>query len=261
MSDTTTQIKQWGKSDLPVDKFKGMKALVLGGAFFGSVVSFIAAAGFEKADSVEEADIVVFSGGVDVDPELYGQKKIAYTQSPSKSRDATEVEVYKEAQRLGKVCFGICRGAQFLAAMNGSQLWQHVTGHASGDHWMYDIEEDVHVMVTSYHHQMIALDEKIDVIGVCKDQISKEFHSDSMVLKLANESDVEIEIEAGAYNDTKCFFVQGHPEVGDREYRSWTMHKLADKMEEWADEVPGESDGSVEENMQKWEQARMVNLM
>lgn len=256
--------KEYGIKRLP--DFSGKKALILGGAFFGSVVQLFAEAGFERATTVEEADVVVFNGGVDVDPELYGASKHPMTQTPNKQRDAYEKAVYDECVIQGKFMYGICRGAQFLAAMNGSQLWQHVENHSGPDHWIYDVEDDVFVKATSYHHQMIALDGKIEVLAVCKDQISRTFESDTFKLTLGNDADVEIEIEAGYYKDTKCLFVQGHPEVGNAEYRSWCMSKLMDFMQGYMfDEEPGAEPGEdIESQIELWRSEslqREVNMM
>lgn len=256
--------KEYGIKRLP--EFEGKKALILGGAFFGAVVALFAEAGFERANTVDDADLIVFNGGVDVDPKLYGQERHKSTQTPNESRDAYEKAVYEEALKQGKPMFGICRGAQFLHVMNGGELWQDVDGHAGPDHMIYDIEDDVFVMATSYHHQMLALNSKIDVLAVCKDQISRRFESDSFKLSLPNPDDVEIEIEAGYYKDTKCLFVQGHPEVGSKEYRSWCMSKLHDFMEGYMDDngdgrVPGDD---IETQMEIWRAEalqREVNLM
>ncbi len=227
--------KRWGMTLIP-QCGAGKRALVLEGAFYGSCVALMVAAGYSISDCVEDADVVVFIGGVDVDPALYGQQKLPQTQSPSLARDKLEKAVYVEALKRGIPMFGICRGAQFLHVMNGGELWQHVEGHAGPDHLIYDTEDDLFVMATSYHHQMLALNANIDVLAVTKDQISKKFHSENMVIDLSREggnADVEIEIEAGCYWETKCFFVQGHPEVGSAEYRSWAMTKF----EEFVDEL------------------------
>lgn len=256
--------KTWGMTDMP--DFKGRKALILGGAFFGSVVSLMAECGFERAETVDEADLIVFVGGADINPELYGQKCLP-TTSFSPFRDEKEKAVYEEALLLNKPMFGICRGAQFLHAMNGGELWQHVDGHGGRDHIIYDIEEDVTVQANSYHHQMLCLNDKIEVVAVCRDQISKRFISDVLTVQLKDD-EVEIEIEAGAYPETKCFFVQGHPEVGNPEYRSWCMAKLYDFMRDidlWeqerepgAEPVASDADDSVEANLDKWRKAAML---
>ena len=242
---TVDNVNIWGIKDMP--SFEGWKAFVLPGAFYGQCVSLFAKAGFERAVSVEEADVVVFIGGVDVNPELYGETPIVQTQMPSLARDNLEIEVYKKCIELGKPMYGICRGAQFLHVMNDGTLWQHVEGHAGPDHYIYDTEDDCLVMATSLHHQMLALNDRIEVLAVCKDQISKKFHSADMVLDLEREgsnASVEIEIEAGIYWDTRCFFVQGHPEVGSEEYQSWSMTKFWDFCNELADRFGPEEEDS-----------------
>lgn len=258
-SPTAIVGKEYAIKSLP--DFTGKKAYILGGAFFGDVVRYFAEAGFERATNVDDADVVVFNGGVDVDPNLYGQERHRMTQTPNKERDAFETEVYKEAFLKGKFMFGICRGAQFLHVMNGGDLWQHVEGHTGVDHWIYDCEDDLFVKATSYHHQMLALNTEIDVLAVCKDQISRRFESDEFVLTLGKEeSAVEIEIEAGYYKASKCLFVQGHPEVGSPEYRSWCMGKLMDFMEgHMFDEEPGqEDDMDIESKVELWRAAALM---
>jgi hypothetical protein len=247
---TVVDNKTWGVTELPI--FKNKKALILPGAFYGPCVALFAECGFGKAETVEEADLVVFIGGADIDPALYGQKPLPKTFY-HKSRDDFEVDIFIECVRLKKPMYGICRGAQFLQAMNGGELWQHVEGHAGPDHLIYDIEEDCYVKATSVHHQMLSLNDRIDVLACTKDQISRKFYSDTMVVDLDKPGDnngVEIEIEAGAYHDTRCLFVQGHPEIGCDEYRSWCMVKLYDFLreidEEVADEIPFDMGNSLD---------------
>jgi gamma-glutamyl-gamma-aminobutyrate hydrolase PuuD len=256
-SNRTT--KKWAGTQLP--QFEGKKALILGGAFFGDVVRLFAEAGFERATTVEDADVVVFNGGVDVDPELYGASRHPRTQTPSKQRDEYEKAVYAEALDRDKIMFGICRGAQFLHVMNGGELWQDVEGHSGRDHEIYDCENDVFVTATSYHHQMLALNTTIDVLAVCKDQISHRFESDTMRLDIV-KGDVEIEIEAGYYKETKCLFVQGHPEVGSPEYRSWSMSALKDFMDgHMFDTESPADDPDIESQIELWRAQQMMATM
>lgn len=237
--------------------FGGKKVLVLPGAFYGSVVQMFALCGFGRAESVEDADLVCFIGGVDVNPELYGQTKITQTQEPSKSRDDFEVSVYEKCIALDKPMYGICRGAQLLHVLNGGQLWQHVQGHAGADHWIYDRDDDVYVLSNSIHHQMIALTEGsgLEVLAVCKDQVSDKFLSSDLIVDLKKEGyngDGEVEIEAGYYPETKCLFVQGHPEVGSPEFRSWCLTKLHDFMEEWS------TSSETQDQLDEWRRAALM---
>lgn len=228
--------KVWEIRSFP--KVVGKKAFVLPGVFYGQGVLLMAEAGYDKASSVDEADVVVFMGGADISPALYGQKNVSSYYSDD--RDAIEKVMYEEAVKRGKVCFGICRGAQFLHAMNGGVLWQDVDNHAGRDHTIVDLDEDVRLTVTSMHHQMLQDNDTLEVIAVTENQLATSFVDENLHIQLSKKSgnsnsnsDFEIEIEAGAYHGTKCFFVQGHPEVGSLYYKTWTMTKLNDLIHEW----------------------------
>jgi gamma-glutamyl-gamma-aminobutyrate hydrolase PuuD len=224
-----------------------MKAFVLPGAFYGSCVALMAEAGFQRATDVDEADVIVFIGGEDINPELYHEKKHPTTYF-TESRDFAELYYYQKALKARKPMFGICRGAQFLHAMNGGKLWQNVNNHGGRNHVIYDIEGDTYVEATSIHHQMLRFNNDMDLVAVCDEQIATSFESgDGEHLTVSKSDDgsydgVELEIEAGAYNATQCFFVQGHPEIGNPEYRAWAMNRLYDYMMSWAVDCPADED-------------------
>lgn len=254
--------KAWAITTLP--SFAGKKALVCPGAFYGAGVELMAAAGFGKANTVEEADVVVFMGGVDLDPKTYGEEAIPGSGGGAQ-RDAAEKVIYELAQQHGKVCFGICRGAQFLHAMNGGKLWQDVNNHGGKDHVIYDLDDDVEVLANSYHHQMLMDGPELEIVAVCRDQIATKFKAFGMTVDLKGEGQnqmAEMEIEAGAYNKTRCFFVQGHPEVGCDEYRSWSLNKLKDYMIDWMGEgVTRDKHGqlSINEQLDQWRAASTLH--
>lgn len=230
---TSGGTKEWAITAMP--KFPlGVSAFVLPGAFYGSIVALMAEAGFRKAGTVEEADVVVFAGGADINPSLYDEKNVK-AWGVNKERDELEVAVYKKCVSLKKVMFGICRGAQFLHAMNGGKLWQNVNGHGR-EHWIVDLDEDVRVLATSMHHQMLQENDTMELVAVCEDAVSTSFEDADLFVDLTKKGSNGppiMEVEAGAYEGTKCFFVQGHPEVGGKEYRSWTMQKFLDFYLDW----------------------------
>ena len=225
-------IVNWDEEKIP--SFDGLSCYVLPGAFHGTVVMMMAEAKFSKAFSIEDADIVVFTGGSDVSPSLYSQKALDTTES-NLERDNYELTVFEDCVKRKKPMFGICRGAQFLHVANGGKLWQHVNNHANGPHFILDIDEDMRIMSSSMHHQMIMnskeTEEKLSILALTEDQVATEFKDDHFHISLSKDRSntfYEEEIEAGAYKDTTCFFVQGHPEVGPPQYKSWVMHKLHD---------------------------------
>lgn len=64
-------------------------------------------------DTIEEADIVMFTGGEDVDPQMYGMKKHPTTWSNIR-RDLAEKEVF-DSIPSDKLVIGICRGLSLVA--------------------------------------------------------------------------------------------------------------------------------------------------
>ena len=62
----------------------------------------------ELVDKLEDADIVMFTGGEDVDPSLYGCEKHRSTYS-NINRDMYEKEIFEKINP-NQLVIGICRG-------------------------------------------------------------------------------------------------------------------------------------------------------
>ena len=62
----------------------------------------------ELTDNLEEANIVLFTGGEDVDPSLYGCEKHASTYS-NLSRDLYEKKIFNQVSN-NQLVIGVCRG-------------------------------------------------------------------------------------------------------------------------------------------------------
>ncbi|MFA6432630.1 MAG: gamma-glutamyl-gamma-aminobutyrate hydrolase family protein [Candidatus Paceibacterota bacterium] len=64
---------------------------------------------------------LIFSGGGDIDPDLYGGKRkdpASYTAD----RERTEKELFAYAQKSDMPVLGICRGAQMINVLSGGKL-------------------------------------------------------------------------------------------------------------------------------------------
>lgn len=59
-------------------------------------------------DKLEEADVVLFTGGEDVSPSMYGCKKHRTTYNNLK-RDKKEKHIFEKV-KPNQVCLGLCRG-------------------------------------------------------------------------------------------------------------------------------------------------------
>src|SRR3989304_675003 len=68
-----------------------------------------------------EAAGLVLTGGVDVDPHLYGERRGPRTERPNKPRDAHEMRLLQQALERDLPVLAVCRGPQFLnVALGGS---------------------------------------------------------------------------------------------------------------------------------------------
>lgn len=154
---------------------------------------------FELVDSVVDADIVQFTGGADVSPELYGESNVrSYCDA---GRDNFEQKIFDQAYKLGKAMVGICRGGQFLNVMNGGKMWQHVNNHTT-NHMVFTSWSKG--MCTSTHHQMMRPSSAGQVIGFAK-KATTFLHDGKDVHK-------DVDTEIVWYDISKCLCFQPHPE-------------------------------------------------
>ena len=203
-----------------------MKVLIVGSRGECSYAQMYREAGHTVVMTLDEAELVQFTGGSDVSPHLYGEKPHAAT-SFHNARDVEEQRIYDFAKDLGLPMVGICRGGQFLNVMNGGKMYQHVDNHAiHGTHEAVDKESGKIVQVTSTHHQMMRPTENAIILCVAHLAETRQSVSGSVVVDdggiclRTNSADTE----AVFYEDTKCLCFQPHPEfnrlaIGDtREY-------------------------------------------
>ena len=77
----------------------------------------------------EEADGFLFSGGVDLDPALYGEEKLNDTVEVDPMRDALEITGLGIVLKTSKPIMGICRGIQSVnVGMQGNSVHQRGPG-------------------------------------------------------------------------------------------------------------------------------------
>ena len=83
-----------------------------------------------SADGVEETldaiDGLIFSGGADLDPELYGQEPHPETSGVVEERDRAELALLEAALARDLPVLAICRGSQVLNVARGGDLVQHL---------------------------------------------------------------------------------------------------------------------------------------
>lgn len=81
---------------------------------------------------VDTLDGVIFAGGPDIDPVLYGQEVDPDCGRINRLRDDLELKLFAEAARRKLPVFGICRGIQLINVAMGGTMVQHIPGRFPG---------------------------------------------------------------------------------------------------------------------------------
>lgn len=136
-----------------------MNVLITNGAFLSDIRDMILSVN-KRAKITNEFnknlkyDLVVFSGGVDINPEIYGEKNVASYFSISRD----EYEIYILDNIIGRTkIFGICRGLQLISAyIYKLKLIQDINPPHYSEHTL-DINKFNVGKVNSIHHQGLPL--------------------------------------------------------------------------------------------------------
>lgn len=121
-------------------------------------------------------DGFLFTGGQDVNPNLYEEEKSLFCGPVCDMRDDMEKKIFDMARKDDKPVFGICRGIQFINVFYGGTLYQdletdytcEVEHHMEPPYDEYCHSVDIlsgtplekwlgcsHLKVNSYHHQAV----------------------------------------------------------------------------------------------------------
>lgn len=212
----------------------------------------------------EEADLVIFTGGADVDPLLYGEKS-HHTTRIDPVRDTDDMALYSKCAAQGIPMMGICRGAQFLAVMNGFKLYQDINNH-NGPHDVWDVHNRKLLKnVSSVHHQAVIYeqDRGMEVIAHSANKANKRWKNpEEQVMGFRPD------VEAYFIRDTCCLGIQGHPEYrGYPEFAAWSLKLIEDFIVCNPDiEFNSKSVRRMKDDIMKqrsdnwtWEQKKVVN--
>jgi len=115
-------------------------------------------------------DILIFSGGEDISPSLYGEENRSCF-GVNGGRDAFEKEVFTKAYFRGIKILGICRGHQLINALLGGKLYQDITADTgihhtkedhlfttdSGTYWKNRSLAEIFKTTNSLHHQSVSI--------------------------------------------------------------------------------------------------------
>ncbi len=136
-------------------------------------------------------DGFLFTGGVDVNPVLYGEEKRFDSVEIDDERDAFERALFEAVFPTSKPILGICRGIQSLNVFCGGTLHQHIDGHrqdVGGTNRTHPVAVTegsmlhrfcgkAEIMVNTFHHEAVKdLAPGLVADGVAPDGIVEALH-------------------------------------------------------------------------------------
>ena len=140
---------------------------------------------FQVADLdelLERVDGVLFSGGPDIHPGLYGEELMDCCGALAPERDALEIPLMQKAIEMNKPVLGVCRGFQVLNVATGGTLYQDInTQLKSSVKIEHTFSEGLlQIGVNTLHHQGVKkLGEPLRSMAVADDGIIEAvYHPD-----------------------------------------------------------------------------------
>lgn len=206
MTEITIAERKRLETEATMREVYDLRVYVVGGGH--QYIKMFFDAGFKGTRSIEDADIICFTGGEDVDPSLYNEKPIPGTRFNT-NRDKFEAGIYGEALGRKKPMIGICRGSQFLNVMNGGKLWQDVNNHCVRGHPVVDVRTgEIKYDMTSTHHQQMIPAHDAEIIAVA--ELSTEKKNEGTILNRPKPESDDMEVLWYPGSLSLCF--QPHPE-------------------------------------------------
>lgn len=165
---------------------------------------------------LEDAAAVVYTGGADICPYLYGERPIMSESGHplvrfDTNRDLEELAIYRKID-WSTPKIGICRGAQLLNVLAGGSMWQDINGHL-GNHEIRVFDQNRSFKtytVSSTHHQMMIPSADAAVLAVGTGSTIRKRQNN--ISQVAADAWMDSEIIYNWTNNSLCF--QPHPEYG-----------------------------------------------
>ncbi len=155
----------------------------------------------------KEYDGIIFTGGGDINPYLYGQG-LHKTTTPDYARDIRELGILRRVPRL-KPKIGICRGGQLLNVYSGGSMWQDANHHF-GAHTALNLMDGTEFHCPSVHHQLMRPTNDAWIMATAS--VSTKYEDFHTVKNIHDNK--EEDVEACFYQHTNSYCFQGHPEYG-----------------------------------------------
>jgi putative glutamine amidotransferase len=177
----TASIATFESGELAGEKLVGVNRDYTDAVHLGGALPVVLPPAKEEVDilnQLEMIDLLIVSGGADLQPSLYGEVPSPLLERVSPERDQYEMQLVRLAHAQGMPIFGICRGLQLINVAFGGKLYQDLSEfgasavlHRHADQrqacmhpvevvestLLYEIFQQKELQTNSYHHQGIKL--------------------------------------------------------------------------------------------------------
>ncbi len=112
-------------------------------------------------DLLFRLDGVLFSGGYDINPDLYGGRPHPSIEGVDDSRDQLERHMVLAAAQSGKPFLGICRGIQIINVALGGDLYDDLLEHLPGS-----LQHENHKLRRDYLAHRVSIETNSQLLNI-----------------------------------------------------------------------------------------------
>lgn len=151
-------------------------------------------------------DGLLLSGGDDIEPEYFGEKKLNASVKTDQERTKQEYALIDAFRERGKPIFGICRGFQILNVYYGGDLYQDMTAQKK---WFHMIPHLLHGLTCEEGSFLFDLFGRTVEVNSTHHQGVRTLGKDLRALAYSENGAL---VEAWEHKEEPVFAVQFHPE-------------------------------------------------
>ncbi|MFA6457335.1 MAG: gamma-glutamyl-gamma-aminobutyrate hydrolase family protein [Bacteroidota bacterium] len=167
-------------------------------------------------DEIDKCSGIVLSGGIDIHPKLYGNKKLNYPNAPetfNEERDEFEIKVFHTSQKIGLPLLAICRGMQLVNACLGGTLLQDLEESNKSNHRKQHAIDSIHGITIERNSFLFSIcNTTTETINSAHHQGIDLLAPGLRVSAWSSDGVAEVLERIDAHNHPFFLGVQGHPE-------------------------------------------------
>ena len=167
----------------------------------------------QARELLSKVDGIIFSGGVDINPEWYGEEVWNETVVIDSVRDRSDSLLARCALELGKPILAICRGEQLMNVILDGSLYQDIPTQLPDAHIHRNTRHKMGIMEGSFLANLFGTDSL--EVNSFHHQAVKDVAPGLTIAAYSDDGIVE------AYENEQIWAVQFHPEGMLREDDTW----------------------------------------